>query len=194
MRLILDRSSAQTLIALGPETLTLAGRDEAWVAKLRDFVGAKRPRELIVGLGPGSFAGIRAAIACLQGLGIGWGIAPKGFPSAALLAYSAMRAQGSHAVTVVGDARRGTLWSVDYTLEAGQLLQRGGFRILAAERFTPTATMVSPDAERLARFDLRPVEACAEDLSATVEALGDALTCDPLPLYLHPAVGATPAE
>ncbi|MGN0856054.1 MAG: hypothetical protein ACI4QJ_01475 [Candidatus Spyradenecus sp.] len=191
MQLILDRSSAATLIAFGERTLTLPGRDETWVAKLGDLLGGEKPTALTVGVGPGSFAGIRAAIACLQGLGLGWGLKPRGFPSAAAMAL----ASGLPEVTVVGDARRGTLWAVRYRRTGERLEQVGDFRILARERFVPTSEMVSPDAARLAEFALRPVELTAELLPRTVAALGEAaLVADPLPLYLHPAVGAAHAE
>ena len=51
MRLILDRSSERTLVAFGDETLTLDSRDDAWVARLRDFLPTNsmnflRPRRL----------------------------------------------------------------------------------------------------------------------------------------------------
>ncbi|MCI6589892.1 MAG: hypothetical protein MSB12_02130 [Lentisphaeraceae bacterium] len=191
MQLILDRSSAATLIAFGERTLTLPGRDETWVAKLGDLLGGEKPTALTVGVGPGSFAGIRAAIACLQGLGLGWGLKPRGFPSAAALALASDLSE----VTVVGDARRGTLWAVRYRRTGERLEQIGDFRILARERFVPTSEMVSPDAARLAEFALRPVELTAELLPRTVAALGEAaLLADPLPIYLHPAVGAAHAE
>ena len=191
MQLILDRSSAATLIAFGERMLTLPGRDETWVAKLGDLLGGETPTALTVGVGPGSFAGIRAAIACLQGLGLGWGLKPRGFPSAAALAL----ASGLPEVTAVGDARRGTLWAVRYRRTGERLEQIGDFRILARERFVPTIEMVSPDAARLAEFALRPVELTAELLPRTVAALGEAaLLADPLPIYLHPAVGAAHAE
>lgn len=191
MQLILDRSSAATLIAFGERTLTLLGRDETWVARLGELLGGERPTALTVGVGPGSFAGIRAAIACLQGLGLGWGLKPRGFPSAAALAL----ASGLPEVTVVGDARRGTLWAVRYRRTGERLEQVGDFRILARERFVPEAGMVSPDAARLAEFALRSVELTAELLPRTVAALGEAaLLADPLPIYLHPAVGAAHAE
>ena len=54
--------------------------------------------------------------------------------------------------------------------------------------------MVSPDAARLADFGLRPALPGAGLLAEAVRRLGDALTEDPAPFYLHPAVGAAPAE
>ncbi len=189
--LILDRSSPQTLIAFGEETLTLDGRDDAWVAKLREFLNGRCPEALAVGLGPGSFAGIRAAIACLQGMGIGWRLRPLGFPSAAACAL----ASGLTDVTVIGDARRSTLWSVGFTVSQDTLIQTTPFRILACDTFVPDATMVSPDAKRLERFGLPQVSFTAAMLTETLRRLTpSALIEDPVPIYLHPAVGATPVE
>lgn len=188
--LIIDRSSAQTLIAFGSETLTLDGRDDAWVEKLHQLLNGRRPTTCAVGLGPGSFAGIRAAIATLQGMGIALGLQPVGFPSAAILAL----ASGLKKVTVIGDARRGTLWSVRYTVSEAGIKQETPFTVLNRATFTPTANMVSPDAARLKEFNLPLVEPRAELLQETFAALAESCTNDPLPIYLHPAVGATHAE
>ena len=188
--LILDRSTARTLAAFAGGTLELEGRDPAWCGRLRGLLAGRRPGLLAVGLGPGSFAGVRSAIACLQGMGLAWGLRPKGFPSAALCAL----ASGLPEVTVVGDARRGTLWAVRFAVGPDTIAQRGPFRILARGRFEPSGDMVSPDAARLAEFGLRPVALSAALLPEAVRRLGGALTEDPAPYYLHPAVGAAPAE
>ena len=191
MDLVLDRSGAETLVAFGEASLTLGGRDETWVARLGALLAGRRPDALYVGVGPGSFAGIRAAIACLQGLGLGWGLKPRAFPSAAGLAL----ASGLPEVTVVGDARRGTLWAVRYTVTPQAIRQEGDFRLLSRAHFTPAPDMVSPDAARLTPFGLRPVALSADLLNETVRRLGpEGLREDPLPLYLHPAVGAAHAE
>lgn len=190
MDLIVDRSSPQMLAAFGSETLVLDGRDGAWVAALQTFLAGRRPTGLLVGVGPGSFAGIRASIACLQGLGIGWGLQPRGFPSAAVLALAAEAPE----VTVVGDARRGTLWAVHYRVSPDRMEQQGGFRLISRAHFQPSPEMVSADAGRLAEFGLRAVTPRAELLGEAVRRLGLTLTADPLPIYLHPAVGAAHAE
>lgn len=188
--LILDRSSAMTVMAFQGRTLSLDGRDDTWVAQLKTFLQGKRPEALAVGLGPGSFAGVRAAIACLQGLGIAWGLQPLGFPSAALLAA----ASGLEDVTVVGDARRNTLWTVRYQVTDTAITQLGDFTLRRRDTFIPTTTMVSPDAERLAQFALPKVTLSADLLASVVQRLGSTLTPDPKPLYLHPAVGVAHAE
>lgn len=188
--LIIDRSSPQTLIAFAGETLTLDGRDDTWVAQLQTFLAGRLPKALAIGLGPGSFAGIRAAIACFQGLGIAWGLQPVGFPSAAIYAFAAKREE----VTVIGDARRNTLWSMRYRVTPEAITPQGTFRLLKRATFIPDETMVSPDAGRLASFGLPGVTITADDLAPTLARLTTPPSPDPLPIYLHPAVGAAHAE
>ncbi len=57
---------------------------------------------VVVGLGPGSYAGVRIAIAAAMGLQAVWGCELVGIPSVAALREAAARYQ------VIGDARRGT--------------------------------------------------------------------------------------
>lgn len=188
--LILDRSSALTHIAFMGRTLSLDGRDDSWVATMRDFLGDQKPEALAVGLGPGSFAGIRAAIATLQGIGIAWDLQPLGFPSAAALAA----ASGLPEVTVVGDARRNTLWTVRYRVTEDSIEQLSGFELRKRETYEPDVTSVSPDAHRLSAFNLRAVEIDPSLLESVVKRLGQTLTTDPKPYYLHPAVGVADAK
>jgi tRNA threonylcarbamoyl adenosine modification protein YeaZ len=56
---------------------------------------------ILVGVGPGSFTGIRVAIAAAHGLAIGWGAKLAGMSSLALLAASA-EAQGDVGTAVLG--------------------------------------------------------------------------------------------
>ena len=76
------------------------GRRGDWVEEL-DVDGVDR---IVVGTGPGSFAGVRAALAFAQGYALG---RPQcevfGLPSACALA-------GEGRLAVVGDARRGQFW------------------------------------------------------------------------------------
>lgn len=60
--------------------------------------------EIIVGLGPGSYSGVRQAIAAAVGLAAASGARLAGLPSTGALALSALPCH------VVGDARRGTFY------------------------------------------------------------------------------------
>ena len=60
--------------------------------------------EIVVGLGPGSYSGVRQAIAAATGLALATGARLTGYPSTAALPGTPRR------YLAVGDARRGTLY------------------------------------------------------------------------------------
>jgi tRNA threonylcarbamoyl adenosine modification protein YeaZ len=110
MLLAFDTSSAACTAALFDasgasvaQSDELIGRGHAerlvpMIAELMDGGSASR---ILVGVGPGSFTGIRVAIAAAHGLAIGWGAELFGMSSLALLAASA-GADGPVAAAVTG--------------------------------------------------------------------------------------------
>jgi tRNA threonylcarbamoyl adenosine modification protein YeaZ len=56
---------------------------------IAELMNGRSANRIIVGVGPGSFTGIRVAIAAAHGLAIGWGAKLAGMSSLALLAASA---------------------------------------------------------------------------------------------------------
>jgi tRNA threonylcarbamoyladenosine biosynthesis protein TsaB len=62
------------------------GHSERLVPMLAEMLDGRFPQEILVGLGPGSFTGIRVGIAAAHGLAIGWGAQLSGLSSLALLA------------------------------------------------------------------------------------------------------------
>jgi tRNA threonylcarbamoyladenosine biosynthesis protein TsaB len=62
------------------------GHAERLVPMIAELLDGRRPDQILVGVGPGSFTGIRVAIAAAHGLAIGWGAELKGMSSLALLA------------------------------------------------------------------------------------------------------------
>lgn len=95
MILAFDTSSAACTAALfGKDGTCLDARDEVigrghserLVPMLGELLAGRRPEQILVGVGPGSFTGIRVAIAAAHGLAIGWGIEPVGMSSLALIA------------------------------------------------------------------------------------------------------------
>ena len=108
------------------------GRDGDWVEKL-DLEGVDR---IVVGTGPGSFAGIRSAIAFAQGYALGRNCEVLGLPSPCAVAAKVFTAMGTvptqpagtvpNRLAVVGDARCGKLWIVVFD---GFILENDVFQI-----------------------------------------------------------------
>ena len=178
-------------------------RDGKWVEAL-DTDGVQR---IVVGTGPGSFAGIRSALAFAQGFAIGSKCEVLGLPSPCALAadYFASEAQSPQPpstnhqpppVAVVGDARQGKYWIALFE----------GYRrvcdIFQVDRETlpyrvPQGVKVTtPDAKRIDSL-LKEVfgenyigggTPTAEGLRRFAEANPESLKSEPLPIYLNPAV------
>ena len=65
------------------------GHAERLAPMLADLLDGRSADTILVGVGPGSFTGIRVALAAASGLAIGWNADVRGFSSLALLAASA---------------------------------------------------------------------------------------------------------
>src|SRR5688572_28679994 len=150
------------------------------------------PRQVLVGVGPGSFTGIRIGIAAAQGLAIGWEVPVCGLSSLALLALGAPgdgpvagALSGGHGELFVQQFRRAPLRAVTDLLnlpatEAAELIDANlvvgtGAEALVAARGSGEALPILPSA------------ANALKLLATLRSL------DPKPLYAR-APDARPLE
>ena len=207
--LSIDRSTDVQSVALAKDCdvfgFTIEGADARcadWPVRIREFLAghnldASSLDRIVIGTGPGSFAGIRGALAFAQGLAIG--IKAKnasdapvvyGLPSATALA----REDGLTAV--VGDARRGLFWVVVYngaeTVTDFHLVQKEELFSAIPE----TATVVTSDGLRIgetlkAMFGERyagSMPPSAERLAQIALGNPGILVCEPLPVYLSPAV------
>ena len=65
------------------------GHAERLVPMIAELLDGRRADRILVGVGPGSFTGIRVAIAAAHGMAIGWSAEVSGMSSLALLAASA---------------------------------------------------------------------------------------------------------
>jgi len=110
MLLAFDTSSAACTAALfDGEGVCLAhsdeligrGHAERLVPMIAELMDGRSAEQILVGVGPGSFTGIRVAIAAAHGLAIGWGAKLNGMSSLALLA-AGIDAQGEIAAAVIG--------------------------------------------------------------------------------------------
>ncbi|MFA7171917.1 MAG: tRNA (adenosine(37)-N6)-threonylcarbamoyltransferase complex dimerization subunit type 1 TsaB [Kiritimatiellia bacterium] len=224
-RLILDRSCSCTGFAFAQEERVIckklwegkAARSPAWLAEMADVMRAYSCRvdevdEFVCAIGPGSFSGIRAALAACAGMALPGRNPVLGISSAAALAFE--YAGGNYAaVTVIGDARRSSLWSVSYQLSQDALELKlftsapisntaGDFELLTAEqleRRIPAETLIlSPDWDRVGdllmeRFPIerlvtKQVSPDLDVLARMAHRMPALCRPEPLPIYLHPAV------
>ena len=180
-------------------------RSGDWVEKL-DVEGVQR---IVVGTGPGSFAGIRSALAFAQGYALGAKCEVLGLPSPCAIAadYFASTEQSNNRtieqsntssvpLAVVGDARRGKFW---IALFDGFKLICDVFQVeqdLLNLRVPLGIKVVSPDDKRIGpllkeTFGERYLGErlpTAEGLQRFAEANPAILKREPLPIYLNPAV------
>ena len=77
------------------------GHSERLVPMIAEMLEGRTAETIIVGVGPGSFTGIRVAIAAAHGMAIGWGVELSGMSSLALLAAGAAGG-GEVAAAVIG--------------------------------------------------------------------------------------------
>ena len=77
------------------------GHSERLVPMIDELLGGRRAERILVGVGPGSFTGIRVAIAAAHGLAIGWDAEHPGLSSLALLA-ARVEGDGEVAAAVIG--------------------------------------------------------------------------------------------
>ena len=143
------------------------------------------PTRIAVAVGPGSFSGIRSALAFAQGLALPVGAQVIGIPTpAAIWRAFAHEHPGTKSGIVVGDARRGKLWiwrSAETPETPPRLIGAGDIAQIAE------TTVVTPDFNRLgARF---PAAFPAPPISRAVGELAlEGVSLTPLPVYLTEAV------
>ncbi|MEO7655214.1 MAG: tRNA (adenosine(37)-N6)-threonylcarbamoyltransferase complex dimerization subunit type 1 TsaB [Sphingomicrobium sp.] len=137
------------------------GHAEYLAPMIADMLSGHTPSIIWVGVGPGSFTGLRIGIACAQGLGIGWEIPVHGMDSLALIAAGAP-GDGPIAVAVTGG--HGELFVAQY--------DRPGLTPMGAvANLTPIAAAAVTDASL----------AVGSGAGALVEARGSGESIDRLP-------------
>ena len=202
--LVIERSTDTQSVALVQDGRIMprvfAGLDARsgdWAVKVSEFLaaGGVAPdglRRIIVGQGPGSFAGIRSALAFAQGLALGSQAEVFGLPSTLALTRDGAKC------AVVGDARRERYWVALYdgveTVRDFFLVPREGLGAAVPDGYA----VVTPDGRRIdsllrAHYGERYAGALtplAARLAEVAETHPGLLRPEPLPIYLQGAVRA----
>jgi tRNA threonylcarbamoyladenosine biosynthesis protein TsaB len=141
--LALEFSSAQRSVALARDGRVLADASETGGRGTNAFgliekvlaaakIGRAEIECLAVGLGPGSYTGIRVALAIAQGWQVAAGVKLLGTSSVDCLAAQAQAAQWFGPVNVVIDAQRGEFYRATYLVAANEVGETGPLKIVTA--------------------------------------------------------------
>jgi len=180
--LALECSTSRRSVALARDGIPLAeafhsgGRDTPLFGLMADVLARAEltPNDLqclVVGLGPGSYTGIRIAIAAAQGWEFAHSVRLLGIPSVDATAFRAQRLGHRGRTAVVTDAHRGECYVAEYDLGAD-----------ASPRslITPLRIATKPEIESLrsagARIvgpDLEPLGIAAHPIFPDASALAE---------------------
>jgi len=159
--LALEFSSAQRSVAVARDGRVLAEAFEAgergtnafgMIEKVLAAAGTGRAEIecLAVGLGPGSYTGIRVALSIGQGWQLATGVKLLGIGSVECLAAQAQAEKISGRVNVVIDAQRGEFYLAVYYVSAGGWKELEPLKIVAAAEVASRAgeILIGPEAAR----------------------------------------------
>jgi tRNA threonylcarbamoyl adenosine modification protein YeaZ len=195
--LALDTSTAAcTAALLLPDGTIVASRDELigrghaerLAPMIEELLDGHVPSRILVGVGPGSFTGLRVGIAAAHGMAIGWSVPLAGMNSLALLAASAPECEGKVAAAVSGGhgelfvqtfnrrklTATGPIFNLSPAAAAARvdapLVVGSGAEALVAERHTGQAMDLLPSASRafnlpelMRMLECKPIYARAPD-------------------------------
>lgn len=143
-----------------------------------------------IGLGPGSYAGIRVSLALAQGWQLGNGVKTLGISSIECLAETAREAGHRGPATLVVDAQRGEFYLADYQLtddgcepmQPLAIVSRGEIE----RRLAEDMTVFSPDAPTTGIAGLRELYPDAARLAVLAARCGEFVPAEVLePIYLR---------
>lgn len=105
-----------------------------------------------VDVGPGSYGALRQSLAAARAIALPRGNQIYALTSAETIAFEVMETCSAERVQVVGDARRGQLWTALYRRQNGLPAIESGIGLLPPSSLRPVmdAILVSPDRTRIA--------------------------------------------
>ncbi|OWQ96394.1 tRNA (adenosine(37)-N6)-threonylcarbamoyltransferase complex dimerization subunit type 1 TsaB [Sphingopyxis witflariensis] len=160
------------------------GHAERLVPLIADLADGGRADAIMVGCGPGSFAGVRIGVAAARGLALGWQVPVQGFSTLSLVAASAADAiAAAGGALVVMEGGHGQ-WFVQPF--AADLTPRAAIRsLLPAEAIRANDALIVGN-RALPFVELRGTGdalSVLPDARAFLQLPADALFADPRPIY-----------
>ncbi len=150
---VLEAAVAETAVA---EVVETGGRSTKAMGMIEEVLRqAQTEREqielLAVGLGPGSYTGIRAAISVAQGWQLGREVKVMGISSVEVVASQARENGLRGKCVVIVDAQRNELYLAEYDLNDSMSRQRTPLRLATldqAQALAETKTVIGPEVNR----------------------------------------------
>jgi tRNA threonylcarbamoyladenosine biosynthesis protein TsaB len=134
------------------EAFEIGGRTAIAIVD-KALITAKIDREQIdciaIGIGPGSYTGIRGAISLVQGWQLAREIKTIGISSIECIAAQAQRDKIFGQVTVIVDAQRQEFYVADYEITQSTVSSIKPLRITVPSEINPHATLIGPDKTKL---------------------------------------------
>ena len=160
------------------------GHAERLVPLIADLADGGRADAIMVGCGPGSFAGVRIGVAAARGLALGWQVPVQGFSTLSLVAASAADAiAAAGGALVVMEGGHGQ-WFVQPF--AADLTPRAAIRSLLPDEAIRANDALIVGNRALPFVELRGTGdalSVLPDARAFLQLPDDALFADPRPIY-----------
>jgi tRNA threonylcarbamoyl adenosine modification protein YeaZ len=175
---VVETASNSVLGAAGASSGTVTGMTLVQEALAQARLGPDSIDRIAVGLGPGSYTGIRSAIAISQGWQLGRSTPVCGIPSVDVLAMQALREGVRGEFTLLIDAQRHEFYRADFLAANHVLRCIRDLRIVAAQdaacanaafgpdvaQLFPGARNLYPDAVELAKLAVNATPSRGEEL------------------------------
>lgn len=168
-----------------------------------------------VGLGPGSFSGLRVSVSAVRALALPGKKPVVGVSSAEALAWDIFRERQSTPITIVGDARRGRFWFAQFNRMGESLSISAYFSLIKSDelpaKLKESSTIATPDWDRIGeklKKSVRPgiilieekrvprartvgelaVMKISNKAPSDLSAIASSSSEPLMPIYLHPPV------
>jgi tRNA threonylcarbamoyl adenosine modification protein YeaZ len=180
------------------------GHAEALIPMIAALPDRGRAARIVVGLGPGSFTGVRIGLAAARALALSWDVPVDGYPTLALVAAMARQARGPQPVLVAMTGGHGEWFTQGYDAAGGMatvltsltppeaarlgqpLVAGSQAEALVARRGSGEALPLWPDARELPHL---PAGSCRPDLTPLYGRAPDATLPAPKPFTMARAGG-----